>query len=145
MRTRVESTCKCLQMLIGNNDTNTAHLNVLESPFLASKVRLLPFSDLLRSVCLRLELYGCAAEGKVEVIVAIFELQPRIGLARVAYQTTTTDAVALDGVVRRYNDWPSDTHLGLLLDGITGVDPRSEPAQWLAWSYAGNFIVEECK
>uniref|UniRef100_A0A5S6R225 receptor protein-tyrosine kinase n=1 Tax=Trichuris muris TaxID=70415 RepID=A0A5S6R225_TRIMR len=42
-----------------NFDTNTAVKIALDTPIVASKVRFVPFSEHLRTTCMRVELYGC--------------------------------------------------------------------------------------
>lgn len=53
------------QLLRANEDVNTAVRNELSPPIVgANVVRILPYSQHLRTVCLRFELYGCLYDGK---------------------------------------------------------------------------------
>lgn len=47
------------QRLAGNADTNTVVERPLQPPVLASRVRVVPYSDHMRTVCMRVELLGC--------------------------------------------------------------------------------------
>lgn len=46
-------------VLAGNTDTYTVVVNTLDPPIICSKIRILPFSNHSRTVCLRLGLKGC--------------------------------------------------------------------------------------
>lgn len=53
------------QLLRANEDVQTAVRNELSPPIVgANMIRLLPYSQHLRTVCLRFELYGCPYDGK---------------------------------------------------------------------------------
>lgn len=53
-----------LQVLPGNTNTYLVNQNELEVPFVASRVRFIPFSEHPRTVCMRVELFGCAWNGE---------------------------------------------------------------------------------
>lgn len=53
-----------LQILPGNINTYSEVENVLQPSIFASKVRIYPYSQYDRTVCLRAEIVGCAWEGK---------------------------------------------------------------------------------
>lgn len=54
------------QILSGNTDTYTVKKNRLDLPIVgANVIRIVPFSQHLRTVCLRFELHGCPLKGKV--------------------------------------------------------------------------------
>ena len=53
----------CLQILHGNSDTFNVATNSLNPPLIASAIRILPYSNHSRTVCLRLGLVGCHFEG----------------------------------------------------------------------------------
>lgn len=53
------------QLLRANDDVNTAVKNELSPPIVgANVIRILPYSQHLRTVCLRFELHGCPYDGK---------------------------------------------------------------------------------
>uniref|UniRef100_A0A914VAN9 F5/8 type C domain-containing protein n=2 Tax=Plectus sambesii TaxID=2011161 RepID=A0A914VAN9_9BILA len=47
------------QLLTGNTDTTTPVYRPLEPPIVASKIRFVPFSIYARTMCMRVEVYGC--------------------------------------------------------------------------------------
>ena len=55
----------CLQILLGNSDTFNVATNVLNPPLIASAIRILPYSNHSRTVCLRLGLIGCPFQGLI--------------------------------------------------------------------------------
>lgn len=53
------------QIISGNTDTETVVSHRLMPTVYASKIRILPYSVHRRTVCLRVEIKGCLAEGKL--------------------------------------------------------------------------------
>ena len=53
------------EIMKGNSNTYTVKENILESPVVAQKVRIVPFASHSRTVCMRLELLGCPYESKL--------------------------------------------------------------------------------
>lgn len=53
-----------LQVLPGNVNTYLSVNQELELPFVASRIRFVPFSTHPRTVCMRVEIYGCPWERK---------------------------------------------------------------------------------
>ena len=64
------------QILPGNTNTYAVANNTLSPPIFASKVRFVPHSDHLRTVCMRLELVGCRFLGKKQKNVIIKYFSP---------------------------------------------------------------------
>ena len=63
--TTTTTTTETAQLLRGNDDVNTPVRNELSPPIVgANVIRLLPHSQHVRAVCLRLELHGCLYDGK---------------------------------------------------------------------------------
>lgn len=54
-----------LQILPGNSNTYAVANNTLTPAIFASKIRILPYSEHPRTVCLRLELIGCDFKGEI--------------------------------------------------------------------------------
>ena len=52
------------QILPGNQDTFTVEKNVLNPPIVASAIRILPYSNHSRTVCLRMGIKGCPFTGE---------------------------------------------------------------------------------
>jgi len=54
-----------MQVFPGNINTYIAELREINPPIIARKIRLIPHSNHPRTICLRLELYGCVWRGTV--------------------------------------------------------------------------------
>lgn len=55
-------TIKGDRILRGNSNTYLVEKQKLELPFIASRVRFVPYSQHPRTVCMRVEIYGCSWE-----------------------------------------------------------------------------------
>lgn len=58
--------------MTGNSNTYLEAKKELDPPMWASKVRFLPYSYHMRTVCMRVELYGCLWTGKL-IFFYLFE------------------------------------------------------------------------
>ncbi|XP_012279165.1 discoidin domain-containing receptor 2 [Orussus abietinus] len=47
-------------LLVGNNNPYTEKEQIFDPPIIATKIRVIPYTPHIRTVCLRLELYGCS-------------------------------------------------------------------------------------
>ncbi|PAV78979.1 hypothetical protein WR25_10309 [Diploscapter pachys] len=112
-----------LMVIPANSDTHTAVLRILGGSIIARKIRILPVSNSTRTVCMRLELYGCqykdalvsysAPEGSSEDNLHMFD--------------TTYDGDNLEGQLVN--------GLGKLFDGFIGEDNfELHPHKWIGWS-----------
>lgn len=61
----LEPALLCFQVIPGNTNTYLESKHELEPPLWASKIRFLPYSYHRRTVCMRVELYGCYWSGKL--------------------------------------------------------------------------------
>lgn len=61
---------RSVQILTGNINTYSEVENMLQPIIIASKVRIYPYSQYDRTVCLRIELVGCPWTGKFLVSIA---------------------------------------------------------------------------
>ncbi|XP_046678301.1 LOW QUALITY PROTEIN: discoidin domain-containing receptor 2-like [Homalodisca vitripennis] len=108
------------KVLAGNSNTYLVVKQELELPFVASKVRFIPYSEHPRTVCMRVELYGCPWEQSVISYTA-----PK---GDSEFEDTSYDGF-LDGVIMRGG-------LGQLVDGLLGSeDFLDEPSgsRWVGW------------
>uniref|UniRef100_A0A915CRD0 Discoidin domain-containing receptor 2 n=1 Tax=Ditylenchus dipsaci TaxID=166011 RepID=A0A915CRD0_9BILA len=113
------------QLIDGNEDTETAVLRILDPPIVASKIRIVPFSSVTRTTCLRMELYGCIYSD---------------GL--LAYSTSKVGSPDHSDLLFEETDLQDSSRnkkgLGLLTDGYIAVDsPTSSHglnASWLGWT-----------
>lgn len=60
-----------IQILQGNTNTYLEKKNHLEPPIWASKIRVIPYSSHRRTVCMRVELYGCFWSGKCHLFLRL--------------------------------------------------------------------------
>ena len=52
------------QIFPGNQNTYRAELRGVSPPIIAKRIRFIPYSEHPRTVCMRVEMYGCKWEGK---------------------------------------------------------------------------------
>lgn len=52
------------QVISGNTDTRSPVLRVLDGSIITEKIRIIPVSETIRTVCMRIELYGCPYKGR---------------------------------------------------------------------------------
>ncbi|XP_013381472.1 discoidin domain-containing receptor 2 isoform X1 [Lingula anatina] len=114
----------------GNTNTYIAELREVNPPIIARKIRFVPYSDNVRTVCMRVELYGCPwKEGVVSYNVAQGE---RRGMEVDLYDFT------YDG--KTENNYLSNG-MGQLFDGEEGqsnfrLDPQElgmKGYEWVGW------------
>ncbi|KAE9421224.1 hypothetical protein Angca_004859 [Angiostrongylus cantonensis] len=120
-----------IESLLGNSDTRTAEKRVLDAPIVVRRVRIVPLSNTTRTVCLRLELYGCTYEDPLQSYSAPSTSNRSDGnFLDSTYDGTISNGIAVDG-------------LGRLADGIIGADPDHFPHRWVGWrrsSLKGGFV-----
>lgn len=49
--------------MVGNSDTQSAVFRALDGGIVARNLRVIPVSEVTRTVCMRVELYGCSYKG----------------------------------------------------------------------------------
>ncbi|XP_066586703.1 discoidin domain-containing receptor 2-like [Prorops nasuta] len=115
------------KVLRGNSNTYLAERQKLELPFVASRVRFVPYSQHLRTVCMRVEIYGCVWEQYVAKYTA-----PKgehhgpngCNVEDSSYDGSQTNGIMSDG-------------LGQLTDGILGDESEfmasSNASNWVGW------------
>ncbi|XP_039287429.1 discoidin domain-containing receptor 2 [Nilaparvata lugens] len=111
------------KILQGNSNTYLVVRQELDLPFVASKVRFIPYSQHPRTVCMRVELYGCSWEQSVISYTAP-EGETEGDLNDLSY-----DGVRSNGVMRG--------GLGQLVDSLYGPEDflQRQPSgnRWLGW------------
>lgn len=118
------------KVLTGNTNTYLVVKQRLELPFVATKVRFIPYSEHPRTVCMRVELYGCPWEQSVVKYNAprgeVRDLD--IDLEDVSYDGVLEGGLMRDG-------------LGQLVDGLYGDDDYQKQLQgensgsrWVGWN-----------
>ncbi|XP_015122138.1 discoidin domain-containing receptor 2 [Diachasma alloeum] len=115
-------------ILRGNTNTYLVERQRLELPFVASRVRFVPWSQHPRTVCMRVEIYGCVWEQRVRVYKASRPATSGPGGANV-------DDNSYDGKLDINGDYLIDG-MGQLVDGNLGEDPHSSSnlAHWVGWT-----------
>ena len=78
-------------MIKGNDNTYIEVKHDLDPPIWASKIRFLPYDSHMRTVCMRVELYGCYWSGKCY-------LMSRFATSPTRKKTANTTACALTNV-----------------------------------------------
>ncbi|CAG0913317.1 unnamed protein product [Notodromas monacha] len=112
------------QVFEGNKDTRDSKFNRLDPPIIADKVRFIPFSKHVRTVCMRVELHGC---NHTEDLVS--------------YSARQGDALS-SGIMM--HDWIYDggisadgwlhNGIGTLYDGRLGLeDFKHDSHSWVGW------------
>ncbi|XP_022902114.1 discoidin domain-containing receptor 2-like [Onthophagus taurus] len=117
------------KVLTGNSNTYLVVRQRLELPFIANKVRFIPYSEHPRTVCMRVELYGCSHE---QHIVQYDAPRGNEQNAKVDLDDISYDGI-LDGNYMRGG-------LGQLVDGLYGGDDyqkqlqgESSGSRWIGW------------
>ncbi|XP_069672513.1 discoidin domain-containing receptor 2-like isoform X2 [Periplaneta americana] len=110
------------KVLAGNTNTYLVVRQELELPFVASRVRFIPYSLHTRTVCMRVELYGCPWEQ------SIVSYSAARGEAESALEDLSYDGI-LDGNLMRGG-------LGQLVDGLYGdehMEDSMPDSRWVGW------------
>ncbi|KAK0077221.1 hypothetical protein PV325_004259 [Microctonus aethiopoides] len=121
-------TIKGERILRGNSNTYLVERQKLELPFVASRVRFIPYSQHPRTVCMRVEIYGCIWEQRI------------IKYKAPKGATYGPGGVKIEDISYDGRDDIDGTFLidglGQLVDGIIGENPRisSSMSHWIGWS-----------
>uniref|UniRef100_A0A915Q0U6 Protein kinase domain-containing protein n=1 Tax=Setaria digitata TaxID=48799 RepID=A0A915Q0U6_9BILA len=112
------------EVIAGNSDTQSAVLRTLDGGIVARNLRIIPVSEATRTVCMRIELYGCSYKDQL-ISYAIPEGDVIDGL--------NLKDLSYDGIKN------SSGHLmkglGKLYDGAVGLDNFEKyPEEWIGWS-----------
>ncbi|XP_060832815.1 discoidin domain-containing receptor 2-like isoform X1 [Bombus pascuorum] len=118
------------RVLRGNSNTYLVEKQKLDLPFVASKVRFVPYSQHPRTVCMRVEIYGCVLEQYVASYNAPKGSSPGPGGRNV--QDASYDGVEIEPLVLVNG-------LGQLTDGILGeiseiLSSSTNATNWIGWS-----------
>ncbi|GMT34505.1 hypothetical protein PFISCL1PPCAC_25802 [Pristionchus fissidentatus] len=115
------------EILQGNTDTRSPHTSWIEGGVVVEKVRILPVSNSTRTICMRVELYGCPYKD------AVSSYSMRDGER--ADGLDLTDG-RFDG--RKEDDGRLEYGIGKLYDGLLGFeDHESHPERWVGWRAKG--------
>ncbi|KAL1237226.1 Discoidin domain-containing receptor tyrosine kinase [Trichinella pseudospiralis] len=126
------------ELIKANFDTNTAVKTVLDSPVIASRIRFVPFSKYSRTVCMRLELYGC----KYEEGVVAYSVPQGDFVENADFTDKTYDGVQdVNGVLQHGLGQLTDGHIGDGADDFTNIASQyklsSSTYHWVGWKSSG--------
>ncbi|XP_057334847.1 discoidin domain-containing receptor 2-like isoform X2 [Microplitis mediator] len=121
-------TLKGDRILRGNSNTYLVERQKLELPFVASRVRFVPYSQHPRTVCMRVEIYGCIWEQRI----VKYKIPRGVAFGPGGSNVEDTSYDGRTDVDRKY----LIGGLGQLVDGMLGEDPRvsSSLAHWVGWT-----------
>ncbi|XP_076169898.1 discoidin domain-containing receptor 2-like [Ptiloglossa arizonensis] len=119
------------RVLRGNSNTYLVEKQKLDLPFVASRVRFVPYSQHPRTVCMRVEIYGCVWEQYLARYTAPRGSSPGPGGRNV--EDSSYDGTELDADALLVNG------LGQLTDGILGevteiLTTSNTATNWVGWS-----------
>ncbi|EJD76745.1 discoidin domain receptor protein 2 [Loa loa] len=112
------------EVLAGNSDTQSAVFQELDGGIVARNLRVIPVSDVTRTVCMRVELYGCSYKDQIlSYTIPEGDIIDGLNLKDISYDgITNSSGYLING-------------LGKLYDGAIGVDNFEKyPEQWIGWS-----------
>ncbi|GMR33044.1 hypothetical protein PMAYCL1PPCAC_03239 [Pristionchus mayeri] len=126
------------EILPGNTDTRSPHTNWIEGAVVVEKVRILPVSNSTRTVCMRVELYGCPYKGEPLSIILVCS-----GRKDSVSSYSMRDGDRADGLNLRDERFDGrreeeggkiESGIGKLYDGLLGFeDHESHPERWVGW------------
>ncbi|XP_024936417.1 discoidin domain-containing receptor 2 isoform X2 [Cephus cinctus] len=114
-------------VLRGNSNTYLVEKQKLDLPFVASRVRFIPYSQHPRTVCMRVEIYGCVWEQRIARYTV--PKGETLGPNGSNMEDSSYDGTEEDGIM--------SGGLGQLTDGIFGDDPTTisrGSSNWVGWS-----------
>uniref|UniRef100_A0A8D8YYZ7 Discoidin domain-containing receptor 2 n=1 Tax=Cacopsylla melanoneura TaxID=428564 RepID=A0A8D8YYZ7_9HEMI len=121
------------EIVPGNINTYTVADQRFDPPIIGSKVRIIPYSEIARTVCMRIELMGCLYE---EGLVSYSMPQGNIKTFDTSHSLDLTDKT-YDGI---QEDGILTGGLGQLTDGQVGADnfkmdakSRAKGYEWVGW------------
>uniref|UniRef100_A0A7E4V949 receptor protein-tyrosine kinase n=1 Tax=Panagrellus redivivus TaxID=6233 RepID=A0A7E4V949_PANRE len=111
------------EIIEGNTDTQSTALRILDGAIIAKLVRLIPVSEVTRTVCLRFELHGCSyREGLLSYTAPVGSHLDGLDLRDLTYDGDELDNGRLVNGI------------GRLFDGVTGSDNfERDPHAWIGW------------
>ncbi|XP_044587943.1 discoidin domain-containing receptor 2-like isoform X3 [Cotesia glomerata] len=116
------------KILRGNSNTYLVERQKLELPFVASRVRFVPYSQHPRTVCMRVEIYGCMWEQRI----VKYKIPRGVTFGPGGSNVEDTSYDGRTDIDAKY----LIDGLGQLVDGMLGEDPRvsSTLAHWVGWT-----------
>ncbi|XP_020292195.1 uncharacterized protein LOC109858901 [Pseudomyrmex gracilis] len=120
------------KILRGNSNTYLVEKQKLDLPFIASRVRFIPYSQHPRTVCMRVEIYGCAWNQGVVSYTA--PKADKIGPNGCNVEDTSYDGTEIENLTLN--------GLGQLTDSILGneteIRESNKVTNWVGWHNRNN-------
>uniref|UniRef100_A0A915D6X7 receptor protein-tyrosine kinase n=1 Tax=Ditylenchus dipsaci TaxID=166011 RepID=A0A915D6X7_9BILA len=116
------------EIIKGNVDTQSSVLQLLDGSFVAKLVRIIPVSEVTRTVCLRFEVYGCVYKDSL-VSYSMLDgcVLDDLDLRDISYDGSIADKGS------NGSSWLSGG-LGSLFNGVTAEDNfETRPNGWVGW------------
>ncbi|VDK77412.1 unnamed protein product, partial [Litomosoides sigmodontis] len=112
------------EVMAGNSDTQSTVLRALDGGIVARNLRVIPVSEITRTVCMRVELHGCSYKDEVlSYTIPEGDVRDGLNLKDTSYDGVTNSS----GYLIR--------GLGKLYDGAVGLDNFEKyPEKWIGWS-----------
>ncbi|CAG9531144.1 unnamed protein product [Cercopithifilaria johnstoni] len=124
------------EVMVGNSDTQSTVFRALDGGIVARNLRIIPVSEITRTVCMRVELYGCPYKDQLlSYTIPEGDIVDGLNLKDVSYDgiTNSSSGYLIKG-------------LGKLYDGAVGLDNFEKyPEKWIGWSrekHGGTIIIE---
>ncbi|KAL3989484.1 Protein tyrosine kinase family protein [Acanthocheilonema viteae] len=123
------------EVMVGNSDTQSAIFRALDGGVVARNLRVIPVSEITRTVCMRVELYGCSYKDQLlSYTIPEGDVVDGLNLKDVSYDgITNSSGYLIKG-------------LGKLYDGAVGLDNFEKyPEKWIGWSkekHGGTITIE---
>ncbi|VDM51713.1 unnamed protein product [Angiostrongylus costaricensis] len=116
-------------LMTANQETTTAVRRVLVPPIVASRIRIVPHSKQMRTICLRMELYGCLHRNGL-LFYSTLPAGSRVGGVDFRDKTFENSDLYTETGIKR--------GLGLLSDGYVSenspFDGNNPNGSWIGWS-----------
>ncbi|KAM3728649.1 Discoidin domain-containing receptor tyrosine kinase [Dirofilaria immitis] len=112
------------EVMIGNSDTQSAVFRELDGGIVARNIRIIPVSEVTRTICMRVELYGCSYKDQLlSYTIPEGDAIDGLNLKDVSYDGITNSSGYLNN------------GLGKLYDGALGMDNFEKyPEKWIGWN-----------
>ncbi|MCP9263398.1 Discoidin domain-containing receptor 2 [Dirofilaria immitis] len=109
------------EVMIGNSDTQSAVFRELDGGIVARNIRIIPVSEVTRTICMRVELYGCSYKDQLlSYTIPEGDAIDGLNLKDVSYDGITNSSGYLNN------------GLGKLYDGALGMDNFEKyPEKWI--------------
>ncbi|KAE9547930.1 hypothetical protein FO519_008859 [Halicephalobus sp. NKZ332] len=116
------------EILEGNSDTRSAVMKILDGAIVGKIFRIIPVSEVTRTVCLRIEIHGCSFRSSLSSYsAAVGSRYDNLDL-----RDSTYDGDEIEG---KNSERKLKNGIGKLFDGVLGEDNfEKKPGFWVGWN-----------